>query len=218
MKKAVIFDLDGTLLNTLDDLADSMNFALKSAGLPTHPVESYKYFVGNGMVKLTERVLPPDKSNDKSVFAQVFDCFMNRYKDHSRDKTAPYEDIEKLLHSLRENGIKIAVVTNKAHDAAQKVVSHYFGDIFDIVIGQSEQVKVKPDPSGVKFVMSELSVNADECLFVGDSSVDMQTAKNAKTTAIGVLWGFRLKDELCENGADYIVLNPMEILKIAKEN
>lgn len=215
MRKAVIFDLDGTLLNTLDDLAGSMNYALTVHGLPTYDVEKYKYFVGNGMSMLAFRVLPDEKKEDGALHRALLNTFLAHYAEHSLDKTRPYDGIDQLILSLRRSHIKTAVVTNKAQQAADKVIGHFFPDCFDAVVGQSEKVKTKPDPSGVRSVLRRLSVKEDECLFVGDSSVDMITAINAKIESIGVLWGFRTERELIESGARNIARTPDDIFKIA---
>lgn len=215
MIKLLIFDLDGTILNTLDDLADSMNYTLAHFNLPTHQTEKYKTFVGNGMAKLTHRALPENLRTDEYE-KRVLDFFMDYYSKHSLDKTAPYENILQLLNNLKERRIKLAVVTNKAHTAAIKICEHFFGDIFDIVIGQSDKFKTKPAPDSVNFVLNTLGVSANESLFIGDSNVDMQTAHNAEIKSIGVLWGFRSKEELINAGADYTVCTPQEIYDIVR--
>lgn len=209
--KAVIFDLDGTLLNTLSDLADSANHVLSELSLPTHDYESYKYFVGNGIPKLIERCLPADR---QELHSKALSMFSEYYALHSKDKTAPYDDIKELLYSLSEKGLKLGVITNKAHGIAVKVVEEYFGkDIFGRIRGLDDSIKAKPDPSGALSVMEGLGVTPTEVLYIGDSGVDMQTAKNAGFTPLGVLWGFRKKDELIENGAKYIAQKPLDILK-----
>ncbi len=209
--KAVIFDLDGTLLNTLSDLADSANHVLSELSLPTHDYESYKYFIGNGIPKLIERCLPADR---QELHEKALTMFSGYYALHSKDKTAPYDDIKELLTSLSEKGLKLGVITNKAHDIAVKVVEKYFGkNTFGCIRGLDESIKAKPDPSGALSVMESLGVTPSEVLYVGDSGVDMQTAKNAGFTPLGVLWGFRKKDELIKNGAEHIAEKPLDILK-----
>ena len=208
--KAVIFDLDGTLLNTLSDLADSANHVLSELSLPIHDYESYKYFVGNGIPKLIERCLPADR---QELHSKALSMFSEYYALHSKDKTAPYDDIKELLGTLSEKGLKLGVITNKAHDIAVKVVEEYFGrDIFGRIRGLDDNIKARPDPSGALSVMQSLGVTPSEVLYIGDSGVDMQTAKNAGFTPLGVLWGFRKKDELIENGAKYIAQKPLDIL------
>ena len=213
MKKAVIFDLDGTLLNTIDDLGDSVNYVLKKHNYPTFSIEEYKYKVGNGMRKLIERSLPKSEQTDEKI-EQILAEFMAYYSEHKMDKTAPYDNIEQLLKTLKQKGVKTAVVTNKAHISAKPLMDEVFPDLFDAVIGQKEGVPTKPDPTSVFAVMKELGVSADECLYLGDSGVDMQTAKNAGIFGIGVLWGFRKADELIENGAKKLIGKPQELLEL----
>lgn len=209
--KAVIFDLDGTLLNTLDDLADSANHILSELSLPTHDYESYKYFIGNGIPKLIERCLPADK---QELHSEALSMFSEYYALHSKDKTAPYNDIKELLQNLSKKGLKLGVITNKAHDIAVKVVEDYFGKaIFGCIRGLDSSIKAKPDPVGALSVAEKLGVSPSEVLYIGDSGVDMQTAKNSGFTALGVLWGFRQKSELIENGAEHIAEKPLDILK-----
>ncbi len=212
--KAVIFDLDGTLLNTIDDLADSANRVLSSLCFPTHETEKYKYFVGNGIPKLIERCLPPDKQEYKEKALQLF---IKDYELHSRDKTAPYPGINELLKALSDMGISMGVITNKAHSIAGEVVEYFMGkNIFCYVRGLDETIKAKPDPNGALSVAERLLVKPCDVLYVGDSGVDMQTALNAGFTPCGVTWGFRKEDELKENGAVYIVHTPGEIVSIVK--
>ena len=192
--KALIFDLDGTLLNTIDDLGDSANHILCKLGFPTHTIDEYKYFVGNGIPKLIERCLPPDRQEDK---------------------TAPYDGIPELLRSAREKGMKLGVITNKAHDIAQQVVPHFLGGgVFDYIRGLDNRIKAKPCPDGALDVAEKLGVQPCEVLYIGDSGVDMQTAVNAGFTSCGVLWGFRTEKELRDNGAKYIARKPADILEI----
>lgn len=213
MKKAVIFDLDGTLLNTIDDLGDSVNYVLKKHNYPTFSIEEYKYKVGNGMRKLIERSLPKSEQTDEKI-EKILAEFMAYYGEHKMDKSAPYDNIEQLLKTLKQKGVKTAVVTNKAHISAKPLMDEVFPNLFDAVIGQKEGVPTKPDPTSVFAVLKELGVSADECLYLGDSGVDMQTAKNAGIFGIGVLWGFRKADELIENGAKKLIGKPQELLEL----
>ena len=199
--------------NTIDDLGDSVNYVLKKHNYPTFSIEEYKYKVGNGMRKLIERSLPENKRNDETI-EQILAEFMAYYSEHKMDKTAPYDNIEQLLKTLKQKGVKTAVVTNKAHISAKPLMDEVFPDLFDAVIGQKEGVPTKPDPTSVFAVMKELGVSADECLYLGDSGVDMQTAKNAGIFGIGVLWGFRKADELIENGAKKLIGKPQELLEL----
>ncbi len=216
MIKAVLFDLDGTLVNSLEDLANSTNYALEKFGFPTHETEKFKYFVGDGMPKLIERVLPEDK-RDTKTHSLVLECFMNHYREHYVDKTAAYNGINELINSLKEKGLKIAVISNKAQEMAVTVANKLFGDVFDIVCGKQEGYPAKPDPALTLKVINDLGVTPNECVFIGDSGMDMAVAKNAKCHSIGVLWGFRTMEELGDYGADYIVHMPFEILQIIGE-
>lgn len=214
MFKAVIFDLDGTILNTLDDLADSGNHVLSAQGFPTHPTEQYKTFVGNGIPKLIRRILPPDASEE--VFEYTLSEFQRYYGEHKNDKTAPYAEIPELLKELKDRGLKICVLSNKQHDLTVEIVKHYFGDnTFNLVRGKMEQFPAKPDPTSCNDVISLINIPKSNILYVGDSNVDMQTAHNAGLTKCGVSWGFRTVEELKSAGADYIADVPKDILKIA---
>ncbi|MGN0174300.1 MAG: HAD family hydrolase [Acutalibacteraceae bacterium] len=213
MIKAVIFDLDGTLLNTLDDLGNSVNFMLEKYGYKTFSMDEYKYKVGNGMRKLIERSMPENHQSEEEI-TQALDIFMAHYEKHKMDKTAPYDGIIDLLKQLKKQGIKTAVVTNKADVAAKPLIAEVFPNLFDEVTGQKEGVPTKPNPTVVFNVMKQLDVTPNECIFVGDSGVDMQTAKNSGAFALGVLWGFRKADELIENGAEKIISKPNELLEL----
>ncbi len=215
MIKAIIFDLDGTLVNSLEDLADSTNFALKQKDFPTHETEKFKYFVGDGIRKLIERALP-ENQRDEETIGEIFDIFMNHYRSHYMDKTVPYAGISNLLKKLASLGIKTAVVSNKIQEMAERVVEKLLGDGFQIVCGKQESFPAKPDPALTLKVIEGLGVAPSECLFVGDSGMDMKVAKNAGCVGVGVLWGFREEDELTQNGADYIINNPNLILKVIK--
>ncbi len=211
MIKAVIFDLDGTLVNSLYDLAASTNFALTKMGFATHETEKFKYFVGDGMQRLIERALPENK-RDKATVKITLDIFMGHYREHYVDKTVPYKGILSLLEGLAD--YKMAVVSNKIEEMAVTVTNKLLGDEFQIVCGKQENFPAKPDPTLTLKVISDLGVKPCECLFVGDSGMDMLVAKNAGCVAVGVLWGFRAEDELVKNGADYIINNPKEIFRV----
>ena len=213
MYKAVIFDLDGTLLNTLEDLANSCNYALEQYGYKVHELEKYKRFLGDGRLKLIERILPEEYRNPE-IIEKVLTIYDEHYKVHMDDITRPYDGILEVLDILRENEMKLAVVSNKPHEFATEVVLKYFGDRFDVVFGHRENFKTKPDPETVLEAIKKLGVKKEECIFVGDSDIDIKTAKNANLKSIGVLWGFRSKEELEAEGADYLVSNVGEILKI----
>ena len=214
MIKAVLFDLDGTLVNSLSDLAASTNFALTKFGFSTHETEKYKYFVGDGMAKLIERALPEDK-RDMETINTTLDIFMEHYRAHYVDKTVPYDGISELLDKL--TGVKKAVISNKADEMVIPLTKKLLGDRFDIVCGKREGYPTKPDPTLTLEIIEKLGVAPNECIFVGDSGMDMAVAKNSGCVALGVLWGFRSEEELLLNGADYIAKKPAEILEIIKE-
>lgn len=205
MKKLVIFDLDGTLLNTIADLAHSTNYALKQLGYPTHEIEKYNFMVGNGINKLFERALPEGEKTEENVL-RVRKEFVPYYDLHNADDSRPYLGIPELLDHLQASGIQIAVASNKYQAATQKLVDHYFPEIrFTAVFGQREGVNVKPDPTIVYDILNLSRVEKGAVLYVGDSGVDMQTAANAGVTACGVTWGFRPRTELEDFNPSFIV-------------
>ncbi|MCP9613057.1 HAD family hydrolase [Coprobacter tertius] len=217
MKKLVIFDLDGTLLNTIDDLAVSTNFALSCCGFPEHKVSQYKYFVGNGIAKLFERALPENERNEQNI-ARMRMYFLEHYTVNNTCHTVPYDGIPDLLRSLADQDVKLAVASNKYQQGTEKLIDYYFGDIpFIAVLGQREGVPVKPDPVIIEEILGVAGISRDETLYTGDSGVDMQTAKNAGVESVGVTWGFRSKGELLENGACHVVDYPGELLKYMSE-
>lgn len=196
MKKLVIFDLDGTLLNTIADLAQSTNHALSTLGYPTHDESSYNFMVGNGINKLFERALPEGEKSEENVL-RVRKEFIPYYNVHNADKSRPYPGIQQLLEHLQNKGIMLAVASNKYQAATEKLIAHYFPNIrFKAVFGQREGINVKPDPTIVYDILDITGVSKDDTLYVGDSAVDMQTAANAGITACGVTWGFRPRTEL----------------------
>ena len=218
MYKYVIFDLDGTLLNTLEDLADAGNYALSAEGFPVHETESYKYFVGNGIPVLIKRICP--KEADELTLKKVHDRFSEYYGAHCLDKTKPYDGISKMLCVLKEHGVKTGVVTNKDHAFSVKLIEDFFGDKISIVRGREDGFPKKPDPYSVNNVIERLVANKKDVIYVGDSNVDMETAINAGVASCGVLWGFRTEKELIESGAVHIAGRPEELLEIIlkKEN
>lgn len=209
--KAVIFDLDGTLVNSLDDLADSVNTVLEEYGYPTHPLEKYRIMVGNGIKKLVERALPPSVS--EGTLKEALEKFKKIYAVHQLDKTAPYKGIIDLLKQLQLKNIPLAVCTNKHDEAAKKIIAALFDNsTFKEIIGDLSGLPRKPDPKKVLIIAQNLSVNPAEIVYIGDSSVDMQTAVNAGMLPVGVLWGFRSKEELLENGAELLLTQPADLL------
>lgn len=212
MKKLIIFDLDGTLLNTIADLAYSTNYALGQLGINAHPLESYPTFVGNGIRKLFERALPISARTPEMV-EKVRDLFLPYYDAHNADYTSIYEGISELLKELQGKGIKLAVASNKYQSATEKLIKHYFPEIqFVSILGQREGIPVKPDAGIVKDTLIAAQVTEAETLYVGDSGVDMQTAKNGGVESVGVTWGFRPLSELKTHGAQHIIHHPSELL------
>ena len=196
MKKLVIFDLDGTLLNTIADLAESANYALKQLDYPTHPVDAIRTFVGNGINKLLERALPAHEQTEENIM-RMRSHFVPYYDIHNADLSTPYPGIVSLLEDLQAKGILIAVASNKYQEATVKLVKQYFPNIdFVEILGQREGINVKPDPSIVFDILKKADVSKEDVLYVGDSGVDMQTAINAGVDAVGVTWGFRPQAEL----------------------
>ncbi len=206
----VIFDLDGTLLNTLDDLADSCNRQLARRGFPVHPTDAYRYFVGNGAKKLVERALPGGSGSE--LVDQFLMDFREDYARHCFDKTAPYAGIPEMLENLQQAGLAMAVLSNKPDAETRRVVERYFpSGLFSHTYGQRDGIPHKPDPAGVAPILEDLGLKAASTAFVGDTWIDMQTAKRSGCVPIGVLWGFREESELEENGAQLIAANPTEL-------
>jgi len=203
--EAVLFDLDGTLLDTLRDLADSMNSALKSMGFPIHAVEKYKYFVGDGMYNLVLRTLPPG-IREESIIKECLAKMNDEYGKRWADTTRPYDGIPELLDRLDGLGLKKAVLSNKPHDFTKLS--------FDVVLGQREGVPKKPDPAAALEIVDKLDIPPEKFLYLGDTNTDMKTANAAGMYAVGVLWGFREADELTENGARVLIKSPMDLLDI----
>lgn len=214
MIHCVIFDLDGTLLNTLDDLCDSTNYALKQFGYPERTLDEVRHFVGNGVKKLIERAIPDGINNPD--FEECLRVFKEHYAANMYNKTAPYDGILELLKELRLKGIHTGVVSNKFDSAVKQLCKKFFGDLVQVAIGENEEkgVRKKPAPDSVFKAMNELKVSIEEVIYVGDSETDVQTAKNAEIDCIGCAWGFRSKDILKHEGAKYIIDSPQEILKI----
>lgn len=211
MKKAVIFDLDGTLLNTLDDLADSTNYALSRFGYPTRTIEEVRQFVGNGVAKLIERAIPEGKNNPN--FEKCLAIFKENYAQNMYNKTAPYNGIIEMLSNLKSKGIKIAVVSNKFDLAVKELCKKYFEGFIDFAAGENEAqgIKKKPAPDTVISVLNEFNFAPEDAVYVGDSDVDIMTAKNSKMSCISVTWGFRDEKFLLENGATILINAPSEI-------
>ena len=213
MIKLVIFDLDGTLLNTISDLAGSTNYALKQCGFPEHETDAYNYFVGNEQQTWKGHF---ENGMYSENIGRMRGFFLEHYTQNNTCLTVPYPGISELLRELQHKGIALAVASNKYQEGTEKLVHYYFKDIvFSTILGQREGIPVKPDPVIVKEILRVNGVSANETLYVGDSGVDMQTAAAATVTSVGVTWGFRTCEELVENGACYIVDSPAEILELS---
>ena len=212
MKSLVIFDLDGTLLNTIADFGTACNYALKKMGYPSHPISAYNFMVGNGVRKLMQRAEP---DADAPTIDRLLVYFREYYDEHCTDNTLPYPGIPELLEDLTSKGVKVAVATNKYQSAATHIINHYFPEIpFVAVMGQIDDRPVKPDPSVVFAVLSASPAPKADVVFVGDSAVDIDTARRACVDSIGVTWGFRPISELRRAYADNIVNNPQDIMRI----
>lgn len=210
----IIFDLDGTLLNTLEDLTDSVNYAMEKFGFPVHTIEEIRSFVGNGAPKLIERSIPQGTENPS--YEAVLAAFKEYYAAHCEDKTNPYEGIMELLAQLKEKGCRMAVVSNKFDGAVKRLCKKYFGEYFEAAIGESADVKRKPAPDTVYRALRELSCDGSRAVYVGDSEVDIQTAQNASLPCISVTWGFRTEEQLRAAGAQerLMIRTPQELVPL----
>lgn len=205
-----IFDLDGTLIDSIGDLASSCNYALRKYGMGEYCVDEVRMMVGNGVKKLMERATPDGLANP--LFDEVYACFRQHYMIHNLDTTRPYPGITETLAALKERGKNLAVVSNKFYAATQELVAHFFGDLIHVAIGEREDIRKKPAPDTVMEAMRQLGVGADECVYIGDSDVDIDTARNSGMPCISVLWGFRSKEFLLEHGASHLISSPQELL------
>lgn len=213
--KAVIFDLDGTLLDTLDDLASSTNYALEQFGFPLRSVKEVRTFVGDGVRKLIERALP--SADDERIVDAVLDCFKQHYVKHCQIKTCLYPGIKELLSALKTKGYKLAIVSNKLQSGVDELYKHYFTDNIQVAVGERSGLRRKPAPDMVLMALNELGVNKEEAVYVGDSEVDVATAKASGIRCVSVLWGFRDKEILERNGAQQFIHTPMDLLKMLEE-
>lgn len=205
----VVFDLDGTLLNTLEDLADSTNYALAQYGFPQRTLEEVRRFVGNGVRKLIERAIPGGTSNER--FEEVFACFKAYYVDHCMIKTGLYPGIPEMLQVLKQKGFRLAIVSNKLQSGVDELYRHYFSDTVQVAVGERPGVMRKPAPDMVCIALQELGVAPEEAVYVGDSDVDVATAANSGLPCISVLWGFRDRDFLIEHGASRFASVPSDV-------
>ena len=212
MYNTYIFDLDGTLLDTLTDLAASCNYALRTHGMPEHSIDDVRRFVGNGVRKLMERAIPDGEANPD--FEATFATFREYYMQHSLDTTKPYPGIEDVLTELKARGCRLAVVSNKMMAATVELCRHFFPDTIEVAIGENEAegIRKKPAPDTVFAALKRLGVSGDNAVYVGDSDVDLATARNSNLPCISVLWGFRDRDFLLDHGATTLITSPKELL------
>ncbi len=208
----IIFDLDGTLLYTIEDLTDSTNYALEQFGYPKRTIKEITSFVGNGVSLLIERAIPNGKNNPH--FKECLEIFKTHYSKNMYNKTKPFDGIIEVLQTLKNNGYKLAVVSNKFDSAVKELCKKYFDGLIISAVGQSDNIKQKPSPDSVHQVMNELNVTQEECVFVGDSEVDIQTAQNTGIPCISVSWGYKDIDFLYNNGAEVIIYTPDELLEL----
>ena len=215
MKKLVIFDLDGTLLNTISDLGNACNHALEQMGFSPHPLSAYNYMVGNGVRKLIERALPAEARNDESIVKRMLAEFRAYYDEHLCDATTPYRGIPELLNELTARGINLAVTSNKYESAVQRLIKHFFPSAnFRAVLGHVDGLPAKPDPSIVFKALGLCPTPKADTIYIGDSGVDMETARRACIESAGVSWGFRSVLELRQAYANHIVSTPDQILDL----
>lgn len=207
--KTYIFDLDGTLLSTLADLAASTNYALRTHHMPERSLDEVRRFVGNGVKKLMERVIPDGLNNP--LFEETFATFRQHYMQHNLDTTQPYPGIMQLLEQLKAEGKNIAVVSNKFYAATRELCRHFFGDLVPVAIGEREDIRKKPAPDTVIEALRELGVDKEGAVYIGDSDVDIMTAKNSGMPCVSVLWGFRDKEFLLEHGATTLISQPEDM-------
>lgn len=218
MVKAVIFDLDGTVSDTLSTIAHYCNLTLKYLGYEPINVENFKYYAGDGKRMLLHRTLSYYNIDTPEIFEKAEKKYDSEYEKDVIFETKPFEGICEMIENLRENGIKTAILSNKPDNVTVMLVDKIYKGLFDICHGKMENIPVKPDPAGALLTAKELGVEPSDCIFVGDTNVDIKTAKNSGMKSIGVLWGFRDEDELKQAGADYIISNPREILEIIFKN
>lgn len=211
--KAVLFDLDGTLVNSLIDIADSINKVLQERNFPTHSYEVINDFIGSGLRNLVTKALP-ETHKDEATIESVFQAMMVNYRENCTNKTSAYDGIMELLDQLKSQNIKLAILSNKADELTKKIGQSLFPDYFEIVMGLKSEATKKPNPSAAIQISTDLGCLPEEVLYVGDSGIDMQTAKNANMYALGVLWGYRPKEELLAEGAQAIISHPSELIEL----
>ena len=211
--KGVIFDLDGTLVNSLEDIADAMNSVLQDLNYPTHSYEAYQYFIGSGLRNLVSKALPATHNDEKHIDS-CYQLMIDKYSDNCTCKTKSYDGIRELLDYLISQNIKLSVFSNKSDELTKKIVADLFPNYFNPVVGLSVEALKKPNPSEAIAISKSLGLKTEEIIFVGDSGIDMQTATNANMLAVGVSWGYRPEEELFAEGAKYVLSNPSELIQI----
>lgn len=211
--KGIIFDLDGTLVDSLHDISDAMNTVLESLNYPTHTYDTYQYFIGSGLRNLVSKALPATNNSDDQIEI-CFECIINEYREICTLKTKPYEGILELLENLTSKNIKMAVFSNKADELTKKIASEIFPNYFDTAVGLSTEELKKPNPFEAVEISKNWNLKPEEILFVGDSDIDMQTAVNANMFPVGVSWGYRTEEELKTSGAKLVINNASELIEI----
>ncbi|RXM47752.1 HAD family hydrolase [Flavobacterium sp. YO12] len=211
--KGIIFDLDGTLVDSLHDISDAMNTVLESLNYPTHTYDTYQYFIGSGLRNLVSKALPSTNNSDDQIEI-CFECMINEYREICTLKTKPYEGIVELLENLTSQNIKMAVFSNKADELTKKIASEIFPNYFDTAVGLSTEELKKPNPFEAVEISKNWNLKPEEILFVGDSDIDMQTAVNANMFPVGVSWGYRTEEELKTSGAKLVINNASELIEI----
>ena len=211
--KGIIFDLDGTLVNSLEDISDAMNTVLTGLNYPTHTYDTYQYFIGSGLRNLVSKALPASNNSDEQIEI-CFDCMINEYREVCTIKTKPYEGIITLLDNLVSRNIKLAVFSNKADELTKKIAAEIFPNYFDAAVGLSTEELKKPNPFEALEISKSWNLKPEEILFVGDSDIDMQTAINANMFPVGVSWGYRTEEELITSGAKLVIKNPADLIEI----
>lgn len=211
--KGIIFDLDGTLVNSLEDISDAMNTVLTALNYPTHTYDTYQYFIGSGLRNLVSKALPASNNTDDQI-ETCFECMVDEYRKVCTLKTKPYEGILELLKTLSSKNIKLAVFSNKADELTKKIAAEIFPDYFDTAVGLSTELLKKPNPFEAIEISKNWNLNTEEIIFVGDSDIDMQTATNASMFPVGVSWGYRTEEELKASGAKVVLNTPMDLIEI----
>lgn len=214
--KGIIFDMDGTILNTIEDITDSINYALNIYGYPTHSIDSVKKALGNGGRNLVNRLVPKDLGEQETLL--VFHLYQSYYNEHSANKTRPYDGIIDLLIELKKRNYVLGVVSNKFQHLVTDLNKEMFLGLFDDAIGERKGIPIKPAPDMINHILGELNLNHDEVLFIGDSEVDIMTAQNASLACVGVTWGFRDRDELIKAGAKDLIDRPEELILWLERN